>query len=110
MTDKLVSTSDLARELGVSSRTVTRYVKQGKIKPFQRIAGGRHGLYLFERHSRDVEAMVAEVNAAHAPIKAQALREAARAWLEEIKTGAVPAGGDVAEWLTNRAVDLEDRN
>jgi excisionase family DNA binding protein len=47
-----ITTTEVAEILGVSPRTVTRYVENGKLTPIRRVPGGR-GVLLYNR--RDVD-------------------------------------------------------
>lgn len=49
MTDRLIGTAELARELGVSPQTIYRRVREGTIKPAMTAPGGQHGTWLFRR-------------------------------------------------------------
>ena len=61
MTDgNLIGTADAARQLGIDSATLTRWVKDGRITPAGKITGLR-GSYVFTR------AEVTRVAALHTP-------------------------------------------
>lgn len=97
MDTKLINTAEAARRLGVTTITVARYVRQGKINPAERLPYGRGG-YLFE--PADVDALADKINPSRHLIAARALRNAADHWHGDY-------ADEIAAWLRERADAVE---
>lgn len=106
MTDDYLTSAELATELGVSPRTVTRYVGRGLLSA-DKVVPGRRGIYLFSKSDPQVRDLIAEHRRQQAPIEARALREAAEAWLLA-DMDAMP--DTVSMWLKERADVIEEGN